>query len=580
MSSSLTDRRSFEMPSASSSTRSNRRRRPSCSARPLPPTIQALLAARLDRLGPGERAILSRAAVIGRDFTTADLSALLDARASATAATHLRGLTSRGFVRAIAPGYRFRHGLVHESAYRTTPKAERGELHERFADHVAQAGETDELIGLHLERAHALRADLGTNDRHVRQLAADAGTRLGAAGIFAWKRNDAAATVGLLRRATSLLDPDAPLARELTCELGLALRASGDAKGALDALERARSASSSTASAHVELRAEMELAFVRLVEGEGSDHDLLELAETSIPTFEGLEDDRALGRAWLLSAYVQGSRHLRCKAWQENAELALVHYERAGWPAATCLGQVACALYHGPMPVGEAVDRCEALLGDAPGPAVVANLLVFLGGLVSMLGRAREGRSLVARAREIFDELGHVGLIAAWYGRVAGAIEVLAGQLGPAEAILRESCALLEETGLTSTFASRAGELAAVLYARGNHDEAHAWTTTAEDVASADDLDARLAWQPVRAKLLAVAGDRERAQSLASAAVELAEQTDALNLRARVRLDLAEVLRLGGLDREAASAVERARAEYEQKGNRAALEQLSAHAGV
>ncbi len=232
------------------------------------------------------------------------------------------------------------------------------------------------------------------------------------------------------------------------------------------------------------------------------------------------------------------------------------------------------------MPVGEAVDRCEALLGDAPGPAVVANLLVFLGGLVSMLGRAREGRSLVARAREIFDELGQVGLIAAWYGRVAGAIEVLAGQLGPAEAILRESCALLEETGLTSTFASRAGELAAVLYARGNHDEAHAWTTTAEDVASADDLDARLAWQPVRAKLLAVAGDRERAQSLAWAAVELAEQTDALNLRARVRLDLAEVLRLGGLDREAASAVESARAEYELKGNRAALEQLSAHAGV
>jgi len=324
----------------------------------------------------------------------------------------------------------------------------------------------------------------------------------------------------------------------------------------------------------------MELAFVRLVEGEGSDHDLLELAETSIPTFEGLEDDRALGRAWLLSGYVHGSRHLRCKAWQESAELALVHYERAGWPAATCLGQLACALYHGPMPVGGAVARCEALLADAPGPAGEANLLVYLGGLVSMLGRLSDGRSHVARARAIFDDLGHVGLIGDSYGRVAGAIEVLAGQLDAAEQVLRESCRLLEESGLTSTFASRAGELAAVLYARGSYDEARAWTMTAEDAASVDDLDARLAWQPVRAKLLARTGDRERAQSLALGAVELAERTDALNLRARVRLDLAEVLRLAGQEREAAAAVDRARSEYEQKGNRSALERLSAHAGV
>jgi ATP/maltotriose-dependent transcriptional regulator MalT len=217
---------------------------------------------------------------------------------------------------------------------------------------------------------------------------------------------------------------------------------------------------------------------------------------------------------------------------------------------------------------------------DASGPAGEANLLVFLGGLVSMLGRPGDGRSLVARARAIFDDLGHVGLIADSYGRVAGAIEVLAGQLSAAEQVLRESCGLLEESGLTSTFASRAGELAAVLYARGNHDEAHAWTTTAEDAASADDLDACLAWQPVRAKLLAVAGDREHAQSLAWAAVELADQTDALNLRARVRLDLAEVLRIAGHEREAALAVDRARSEYEQKGNRSAVERLNAHAGV
>ena len=548
--------------------------------RPLPPTIQALLAARLDRLGPGEQAILARGAVIGREFATADLSTLLEAKVSATLAAHLRVLARRGFVDALPDGYRFRHGLVHESVYRATAKAERAALHERYADHVARAERADELVGLHLERAHALRVELGADDRHVRQLAADAGTRLGAAGLLAWKRNDASATVDLLRRATHLLDADSPFARELTCELGLALRAAGDARGALDALERARRETSSAASAHVQLRAEMELAFVRLVEGEGSDHDLLELAETSIPTFEGLQDDRALGRAWLLSGYVHGSRHLRCRAWQENAELALVHYERAGWPAATCLGQIACALYHGPTPAVEAVARCEALRAEALGPAVEANLLVFLGGLAAMLGRPGDGRPLVERARQIFDDLGLVGLIAAWYGRVAGALEVLAGRLGAAEEVLRESCALLEESGLTSTLASRAGELAAVLYERGSHDEAQAWTTTAEAAASADDLDARLVWQPIRAKLSALGGDRELALGLAWAAADLAERTDASNLRARVQSDLAEVLRMAGREREAALAVERARSEYEQKGNLSALDRLNALAGV
>src|SRR5439155_23449669 len=169
-------------------------------------------------------------------------------------------------------------------------------------------------------------------------LAADAGARLGAAGILAWKRNDVAATVGLLERATALLPDDSPLQRELTCELGLALRAGGDAEGAAAALELA----SGNGSSPIELRARMELAFVRLLREPGAqDHELIDLAGAAIPTFEALNDDRALGRAWLLTAFVHGGRHLRCKAREEAAERALFHYRRAGWPAATCLGQPA-----------------------------------------------------------------------------------------------------------------------------------------------------------------------------------------------------------------------------------------------
>src|SRR5262249_19921027 len=55
----------------------------------VPPTLRALLAARLDRLGPGERAVLERAAVVGRDFTSRDVGSLLDGAAAVTARRHL-----------------------------------------------------------------------------------------------------------------------------------------------------------------------------------------------------------------------------------------------------------------------------------------------------------------------------------------------------------------------------------------------------------------------------------------------------------------------------------------------------------
>jgi len=545
--------------------------------RPLPPTIQSLLAARIDRLGPGERAVLTHAAIVGRDFGRADLSALLVPQASTTAGRHLGTLAARGFVRERENGYRFRHALVHEAVYRSTAKAERAVLHERLADHLDRSGEEDDLVGFHLERAHELQTELGLDDRHLRQLAADAGTRLGAAGILAWKRNDVPATVGLLRRAIALLDDESPHARELTCELGLALRIGGDADGATAALVRASRGSSSASEAHIELRARLELAFVRLLDGRGShDHELVELAETAIPTFEALDDDRALGRAWLLAGYVHAGRHLRCKAGQEAAELALVHYQRAGWPAATCLGQLASALYHGPTPADEAAARCEQLLAEgAGGPAGDAQVLVFLAGLVAMLGRLDDARLLARQARAVFDDLGHLGFSGFW-GQVAGEIEILAGEPSAAEEILRESCELLDRAHLPGGFATRAGQLASVLYAQGNHVEAEEWLRAAESAGSPDDLFARLAWQTVRAKVLARSGERARAQRLGRETVAAAEETDSLNQRARAYLDLAEVLRHCDLEHEATELVERARREYEQKGNVAALARLTA----
>jgi tetratricopeptide (TPR) repeat protein len=243
-------------------------------------------------------------------------------------------------------------------------------------------------------------------------------------------------------------------------------------------------------------------------------------------------------------------------------------------PVATCLGQLSQALYQGPTPAHEAAVRCEQLLArDAVGPAGEANVMVFLGGLLAMRGQLEDGRALVARAREIFDDLGQLGLVAALCGEVGPAIEVLAGDWRAAELALVESCELLERARLSITFATRAAELAAAIYAQGRYAEADNWLSAAEEAASNDDLDARLASQPVRAKLLARSGDHDRARQLARDAVLAAQSTDALNKRARVLLDYAEVLRLGGREDD---ATELARRDYEQKENVAAIAQIAA----
>jgi class 3 adenylate cyclase/DNA-binding winged helix-turn-helix (wHTH) protein len=542
-----------------------------------PPTLRALLAARLDRLGPGERGVLERAAVVGREFTAGDVKELLDGAVAPTAPAHLETLVRRGFVQlAVETGFRFRHGLIHDAVYRGAPKELRAALHERFADHLDRNAALDELVGFHLERAYRLHVELGEDDRRLRQLAADAGARLGRAGMLAWKRNDVHATVGLLERATALLPAESSLARELTCELGLALRAGGDGRRATDALALAARAASSAGDAHIELRAGMELSFVRLLEEPAREDDaLLALAERAIPTFEALKNDRALGRALLLAGYVHGGRHLRCKEQEEAAERALASYRRAGWPVATCVGQLSSALYKGPTPAEEAVARCEALLAeDASGPAEEANVLVFLGGLLAMLGRFDDGRRSVARARAVFDELGQAGL-AALSGEVAGGIELLAGVPAAAEQILLESCESLQRARLHTSSAACAGGLAAAFYAQGRYSEADEWSTTAESAASRTDLDARLAWEPVRAKLLARRGEHQRAERLARASVAVALGTDALNQRARTLLDLGEVMRLAGRESDAAELVEQARREYESKGNLAGVDHLA-----
>jgi DNA-binding SARP family transcriptional activator len=544
----------------------------------VPPTIDALLASRLDRLPAGERATLERAAVVGREFWHRAIVHLSPSDQAAQAGRHLLALASRGLVR---PGrspkphgdaFRFHHVLIRDVAYGGMPKETRAELHELHADWLEQHDADDALVGYHLEQAYRLRAELGRAGGRTRRLAVGSGRRLAAAGVRAWRVGDAPAGANLLGRAAALLPEDEPLRPETLRELGSALWAVGEVEGADAALVEAIDAAVAAGDRGSELRGRLDLAYRQLfADPEGRAEELLGLAARAVPVFETLDDQRSLGWAWLAVAYVHGGCHGQYGASLEAAERALAHYREHGWVPAMCVREIAAALYYGPVPVPVALDRCGVLLEDADRGGQ-AGVRTYLAGLEAMEGRFDRARSVAAEARRAYEELGRPASLSTTWAPVAAEIETAAGDLAGAERMLRESCAVIERLGQTASLATQTGRLADVLCTAGRIDEAERWAKVSERCAATGDFGAQLAWRAAQARVLARRGDRRRAEALGHEAARLAEGTDALNRRAGILLDLAEVLRLGGEEPLATRQVEEALALYRQKGNRAAVE--------
>jgi DNA-binding SARP family transcriptional activator len=539
----------------------------------LPETIQALLAARLDRLGPGERAVLERGAVIGKEFRLDDVTALVDPEAAATTEVHVNALAARGFVRPAASGeFRFRHGLVQEAVYRAAPKRLRAELHERFIDRFESrhegAADSDEFAGYHLEQAYRLRSELGESDRRTEALGEDAGTRLRDAGVRAMMRGDAAASSGFFRRAMAIPSLSTALACELACELGIVLRGGGDLESALMVLSRAREAAGASGHRNLELRAQLEIGYVRMTLESRTADELLAATEVAIPVFEAAREERLLGRALLLAGWLEGGHLGRHEPRLARAEQALDCFRRSSWPIATAAGEIANALYYGPTPVLDGMARCEALVeaGDLDQYGR-ANVEVFLGGLIAQTGDFDGARALLSSANATFAELGQTTQASTHSGALSADVEMLAGDAVAAEATLRRLCQELEAAHAYSHLASLAGDLAEVLFVRGRLDEAADWVSIAERHSAPDDIDARMIWMPVAAKLRAHAGAIDEAVALAAEGVMLARTTDASNERAKAQRDQAEVLSIAGHVPDARVAFHEALKLYEEKGN-------------
>lgn len=522
-----------------------------------PPNLEALLASRLDRLDPPDLGLLRRAAVLGRSFT---LTQLEDLGADSDAGRLLQSLTERRFLRPVRELFRFHHVLVRDVAYRGIPKADRAELHELAARGLDRREGADEIVGYHFEQAYRYLTEIQRVDGHARDLAVAGAAFLGRAGIRAWKRADAPAAVNLLMRAVEL-DPHAT---EFACELGLALHVSGAPEDATRVLERVTSAGEE----RIALRARIELAYLRSVAEPNRADELLDVATAAVPVLEAANDERALGRAWLVIGHVKGGFHCDYGAWEEASSRAAMYYRSAGWSPSIALKNLGVALFFGPKHVEDAITECKALLAAHEGDrATEANVVLWLGGLEAMRGDFEAARAHVARAKEVYLELGFTPAVKDDCGRVLGAAEMLADAPGRAEQALRKSCEFLQEMRHTAVLATRSAELADAIYEQGRYEEAASWTAVARESAGGDDLDAALTWRPVHAKILARQGEVDRAEHLARETLQLVSRTDALNRHADTCRALAEVLLIADRHDEAAAAAQQAVRLYAKKGN-------------
>lgn len=543
----------------------------------LPPTIQALLAARLDRLPDDERRAVEAAAVEGQVFHEGSV-AKLTALPQPAVRRALQGLLRKDLVgpaRAAFAGnvaYRFRHLLIRDAAYESIPKSMRSTLHERHANWLERmaAGERalefEEILGYHLEQAFRYRSDLGLVDGDTHALGGEAGRRLGAAGRRALARGDARTAVKLLSRAASLLPVDDPLRVHLVP----GVRSVQGMADELDWAEAVLEDALATGDPALVPQARVQGALLRLFTKTRLDvAELVEVATDAIGVFEAAGDELGQARAWRL---LQQARYLErhSAASADAAEQGLIHAQRADDPVeeGEILAWLGITFFMGATPAREGERRArrhlERVRGSRAGEAL---LFACLGPLVAMQGRFDEAHEILERASAMLDDHGLFSQQLAAVPIYSILTEIIVGDLVAAERRCRTTLEPLEAIGDTSNYCAVAAMLARVLYEQGRYAEAEELTHLSERTSHLNDVFAHITWRAVRAKTLARRGEMGKSLALARDAIEFASVSDFLNTHADALLDLADVLELAHRPDEAVPAVENAIALYERKGN-------------
>ena len=547
----------------------------------LPPTIQALLAARLQRLGPGAGSVLARAAIVGKHFGEEPVRELLPAEARDPLGRNLQTLVSKGLVQRMAPGgssvdqYSFRHILIQEAAYRAIPKSLRAELHHRFADWLEYVnsepfpGRT-EILGYHLEQSVRYRNELWPADPESGALSLRASAHLDTAGRAAHDRGDDVAAVNLLDRAAALLPGEDPALGRLYTSLGTALIEAGQferAKAALDHAGRITAANDDDRQ-HAHARVQALLLHLKVNPNEAAIEITRALPELR-REFEASQDDLGICLALQMEAALHWD-HARAGAaeyaWLRAADYARKVDDRR--QLADILAWLASVALWGPTPAAEGIQRCKDYLDEIGNhPFGRAVILHHLAGLHAMQDDFAAAQETLNNAKGLLDSLGPT--ITAAVTQPAALIAMLAGEPATAEKRLRLEYEALDRMGERFLLSTTAAKLARAIAAQGpdRYDEAIQLIVISREAAAGEDLSVQAVSQGTLARVLADRGRHQEAEELARAAVALASQTDLISEHADILLDFAYALMAADRVAEAHAAAAEAFSLYQQKGN-------------
>lgn len=530
---------------------------------PLPATLEAVTAARLEKLPPRDRAIARIASVIGTDFPRSTMVALAtEHEAEVTEA--LDSLVGRGILTRQEGMFVFKHGILQQAAYDTIPLGQRAELHESYATLLLEGPWRDDVtVGHHFEAAHRTRLALDPNDEGLHGLGTKGGELLAAAGERSLMLGDVSATISLLQRALALLPADHRWRPSFVIDLTHALIAAGRIEGAQQALGEIGTGLDESLQTRVRL--EELVLFMARPSGEWVDRIQTE-ARKCLEVFERLNDPSGLCATYRVLAEIEWE-NLRFADAGVLMQQALEHALRGHLTreAEDAIAFLIAVEFWGPTHVAQAAERARGVMEQSAPRSVLGTKAKFrLGGLLGMQGHFDEARSLMSEAVETFKQLG-MHLSAASSTQEIGITEMLANEPVRAEVILRSGYDTLLEMGGSRFLATIEAFLARALFEQGRIDEAYEFTVAAEKEGNEDPL-LLLEWGPCRAKVLAEWGRLDEAEALARKALVLVKSSDNVFLRGNAMMDAAAVLqRVGNYD-EAGVLLLQARDVFNAKG--------------
>ncbi|MDQ4024253.1 MAG: tetratricopeptide repeat protein, partial [Actinomycetota bacterium] len=192
--------------------------------------------------------------------------------------------------------------------------------------------------------------------------------------------------------------------------------------------------------------------------------------------------------------------------------------------------------------------------------------LLTLAQAYAMQGDFPAARRHVAEQRALCGDVS-LELVDAVGAFERSQVELLAGDLAAAEAEARSGCDFLQRKNEKAVLPTLQAELADILYARGEIDEAERMAEQARSLSAPDDSLTEMKWRAVLAKVRARRGDKDEAVGLAREAAAIGATTGYVDRHAWILKDLGDVLSLAGREDEATAAYADAASLFARKGN-------------